>query len=121
MGLSENEKQVLEELERALYADDASFAKKSRTKLKGVGESPAANSPAKIVAGVLLATIGVSILVFAAISQVAAFGVAGFLVMLFGILIASATRKAPANSAKPASPKQKGSYFEDRWNKRSNQ
>lgn len=120
MGLSENEKQVLEELERALYAEDASFAKKTRTRLSGV-EGSASNSPAKIVAGALLATMGISILVFAAISQVALFGVVGFLVMLFGILIASATQKSPARLPNKAQPKQKGSYFQERWERRSDQ
>lgn len=119
MGLSESEKRVLEELERNLYAGDADFAKKSRAKIDRVSATPGQNSPTKIVAGALIGVIGVSILVFAAITQIALFGVVGFLVMLFGILMASATRKVDQVSGqKPAKPAS-GSFFEDRWNKRN--
>lgn len=120
MGLSENEKRVLEELERNLYASDADFAKKSRAKIDRVSATAGQNSPAKIVAGALISVIGISILVFAAITQIALFGVVGFLVMLFGILMASATRKViQAQGEKPAKPTS-GSFFEERWNKRNN-
>lgn len=116
MGLSESEKRVLEELERNLYADEPGFAKKTKAKIDRASYS---NSPSKIVAGALLAVIGISMLVFGAITQVPAFGVAGFLVMLFGILMASATAKAP--KLKPGNPVRpaKGNFFEDRWDKRT--
>lgn len=125
MGLSESEKRVLEELERGLYAEDASFARKSKAQIERI-EAPGANSPSKVIAGSLLAVVGISILVFGAITQVALFGVLGFLVMLFGILIASATNR-PIDSAerpKRARPEPKASpssMFEERWNKRTEQ
>jgi F0F1-type ATP synthase assembly protein I len=118
MGLSESEKRVLEELERNLYAEDASFAKKSKAKIDRAGQS-GANSPAKVVAGVLISVIGISILVFAAITQIPPFGVAGFLVMLFGILMASATAKVASTTNKASEKTRSGTFFEDRWNKRS--
>jgi hypothetical protein len=120
MGLSESEKRVLEELERNLYENDADFARKTKSKIDQVSLR-GANSPAKVIAGALLAVIGISILVFAAITQLPPVGVAGFLVMLFGLLMASASAKTGAPSAgttkKPA--KQQGSFFEDRWNRRT--
>jgi hypothetical protein len=118
MGLSESEKRVLEELERNLYAEDASFAKKSKARIERAGQ-PGANSPAKIVAGALISIMGISVLVFAAITQVPIFGVVGFLVMLFGILMASATTKVVATAKKSQAKPRSGSFFEDRWNKRT--
>lgn len=114
MALSDREKQVLEELERNLLAEDAKFARKTKLRQPGLK-----NSPAKIVAGALVAVIGISVLVFAAISQVAAFGVAGFLIMLFGILMASSSGGAkPQTGPKPSRSRQSG-FFENRWDKRS--
>lgn len=122
MGLSESEKRVLEELERNLYENDADFARKTKSKIDQVSLR-GANSPAKVIAGALLAVIGISILVFAAITQLPPVGVAGFLVMLFGLLMASASASAKTGAPsagttkKPA--KQQGSFFEDRWNRRT--
>lgn len=125
MGLSESEKRVLEELERGLYAEDAAFERKSKAQIERI-DAPGANSPAKVIAGSLLAVVGISILVFGAVTQVAAFGVVGFLVMLVGILMASATGGSTARSAKaqkaPKADKPGGSsMFEERWNKRTEQ
>jgi len=79
MGLSESEKRVLEELERGLYAEDAAFERKSKAQIERI-EAPGANSPSKVIAGSLIAVVGISILVFGAVTQVALFGVLGFLV-----------------------------------------
>jgi nitrate reductase NapE component len=125
MGLSESEKRVLEELERGLYAEDAAFERKSKAQIERI-EAPGANSPSKVIAGSLIAVVGISILVFGAVTQVALFGVLGFLVMLFGILIASATGRPAAaggrpKKARPESKPSPSSVFEDRWNKRTDQ
>jgi hypothetical protein len=127
MGLSEREQKVLEELERGLYAEDAKFATK-------VGAGPN-NSAARIVGGALLAVVGLSVLVFAVISQLTVFGVVGFALMLAGVLVATGSKGGNAKSATaaPARPKAspsgaskpkeetKGRFFEERWNKRMDQ
>ena len=126
MGLSEREQKVLEELERGLYADDARFATR-------VSAGPN-NSAARLVGGALLAVIGLSVLVFAVISQLTVFGVVGFALMLAGVLVATGSKggraKGEAAAAKPkagpsgtSKPKDetKGSFFEERWNKRMDQ
>ncbi len=118
MGLSESEKKVLEELERALYAEDEAFQRKSKSQLDKFSQ-PGANSPAKVIAGSLLAVIGISVLVFSAVSQIAAFGVVGFLVMLVGILIASANGQQ--NRVATDKNEKSGSFFEKRWSKRTDQ
>jgi len=48
--------------------------------------------------------------------QVAFFGVIAFLVMVIGLVIASANFRLPELPA--AAEKPKGNYFEDRWNQR---
>lgn len=115
MGLSDAEKRALEELEKSLYADDPKFVTKA--------SRPA--SASRVVAGVLIAVIGISLMVFAAISQIIVFGVVGFGVMLTGVLMATPGSVAPGQTKakpnnrptpKPASGK---SFFEDRWDKRS--
>ncbi|MEN9957461.1 MAG: hypothetical protein RIR46_1069 [Actinomycetota bacterium] len=127
MGLSEREQKVLEELERGLYAEDAKFATK-------VSAGPN-NSAARIVAGALLTVVGLSILVFAVVSQLTVFGVVGFALMLAGVLVATSSSGGKAKGdAKPAAKPRvsptgtanqrdqtKGSFFEERWNKRMDQ
>ena len=120
MPLSDREKQLLEELERNLYASDATLAHKLRR--------PGASSPQLIVAGAALILAGISLLVVAVIIQLVLFGLVGFLVMLAGLLLATSTRPA-VKSAKtnPEAPKPttgRGStknFFEDRWDRRTGQ
>ena len=118
MGLSDKEQQLLDELERGLYASDSSLAHK-------LGK-PGATSPKRIIAGGALAVIGLSLLVVAVILQFALFGVAGFLVMLAGLFLATSSNPSlqapggkPAAAGKSAAPKtERKSFFEDRWDKR---
>lgn len=119
MGLSEQEQKLLDELERGLYASDSNLAHK-------LGK-PGARSPKLIIAGAALAIIGISLLVVAVMIQVALFGVAGFLAMLAGLVVATSSNpleqgsKSSKNqgtnkSAGNAAPKR--SFFDDRWDKR---
>ena len=116
MGLSDAEKRALEELEKSLYADDPKFVAKATR--------PA--SASRVVAGVLVAVIGISLMVFAAISQLIVFGALGFGVMLTGVLMATPGSIAPGqargkSSTKPTTQKPSSgkSFFEDRWDKRN--
>lgn len=120
MGLSEREQQLLDELERGLYASDSNLAHK-------LGK-PGARSPRRIIAGGALAVIGLSLLVVAVMLQFALFGVAGFLVMLAGLILATSSNPNLENptsqkpATKPSAPKSdRKSYFEDRWDKRQGQ
>lgn len=120
MGLSEREQQLLDELERGLYASDSSLAHK-------LGK-PGARSPKRVIAGGSLAVIGLSLLVVAVMLQVAWFGVAGFLVMLSGLILATSSNPNTDNDAATAGQKRKQkpgmerkSFFEDRWDKRQGQ
>jgi len=114
MALSEREQRVLDELERGLYATDANLA----NKLGNAG----ARTPAKLIAGLAVSLIGLSLIVFAVIIQVAFFGVAAFVVMLTGLVMASSNMNpAPKGSSKAAQARPKRNYFEERWEKRRNQ
>jgi predicted lipid-binding transport protein (Tim44 family) len=119
MALSEHEQRVLDELERGLYAEDAKFA----TKVASGG-----NPARKLVAGALIAVVGLSVLVFAVIIQLMIIGLIAFALMLAGLVVATSGNSKPRESTtKPASAKAKpnkrsgGSFFEDRWDKRSDQ
>ena len=117
MALSEREQRLLDELERGLYADA------DQPKLAREFRNPAA----KVVGGILLAAIGISILVFAVMIQLIVFGLIGFLLMLLGILVASASPAVKGSSSRSATRtaqagRAKSSwtsdFFENRWDKR---
>lgn len=119
MALSDNDKKVLEQLERDLLGADDSFARKMSQ-----GKAKPTNSAAKVIAGAMVALIGMSLLVFAAIAHLVAFGVAGFLIALTGLLVASANPIArnSAGAKKQSKPaKNSGSFFENRWDQRRDQ
>ena len=114
MGLSEREKRVLAEMERELFG-----ASTIDPKLRP------ANSVRKLVAGILISIIGLSVLLFAAISGLVWIGVVGFCIALFGVLAASANpasrgKSGPRGSSNPKTgPKASGgSFFADRWDRR---
>ncbi len=118
MALSEHEKKMLDELERTLYEDDAKFAQRVST------GRPA--SAVRVVGGVISAVIGLSVLLFAAVSHVVIFGAVGFVLMLAGVVIATSGQTAqpgekPKAESVPPKPQKPsgGSFFEDRWNNRS--
>ena len=123
MGLSEREQKVLEELERGLYADDSGLAE--RLKAQPAKTARPQNKGARALAGALVAVSGLSILLVGLITHFTAIGVAGFAVILFGVVVASSNSSRPnqdAGAGKAAKPAKqpRGSFFEDRWDKRIN-
>ena len=121
MGLSEREQKVLDELERGLYADDSGLAE--RLKPKPVKQIKTQNKAARALAGALVAVAGLSVLLVGLITHYTAIGVAGFAVVLFGVVVASSnstktTTKASAPKATKATKPGLGDFFQDRWDKR---
>ena len=139
MGLSEQERKVLEELERGLYAEDPKLADrigKSGPKPEDANRTPAA----RMIAGALVAIGGLGVILVGVIAHYTAIGVGGFLMTLVGLVIATSNKNPPAGksgtpnagksgsgstpSAKgnptKASKQTPGEFFEDRWNKRMN-
>ena len=112
MALSEREQALLEEMERNLMSQDAGFA----NRVKGV--SATNKSASKLIAGVLILIAGLGLLGVAVVLQVAFFGVAAFIVMVMGIIVASNNFRLP--ELPKAAGSDKGSFFENRWNQRFN-
>jgi predicted lipid-binding transport protein (Tim44 family) len=114
MGLSEREQQLLDELERGLMDSDKGIASKAAR----VG-----NPAAKLIAGTLVAVIGLGVLLTGVLIQFSIIGVVGFLIMLTGLVVATSNIQLPDMSAgfgqaTPNSPKPGRNFFEDRWDKR---
>jgi hypothetical protein len=88
MALSDRERKLLEELEKSLggegFAEDESNAPLS-SKDQG---------PRRTLAGMLIAVAGFAILVGAVISMIPLLGLAGFLAMGLGFVVASSRRKS---------------------------
>lgn len=122
MPLSEHEQRLLEQMERALYAEDPKFA----SSLRSTSGTRAARGRAAL--GVLGVLIGLGVLVAGAATMITALGVAGFILMLVGAVgIYSAVRARPAaatdetTAAAPAPGKDPGfmNRLEDRWRRRA--
>lgn len=113
MALSEREQRLLDELERGLYESDPNLAHKIN--------SSGARTPARLIAGLAIGLIGVSLILFAVIIQVAFFGAFAFLVMLAGLILASSNMKPESGSKPKAADRAKSptrNIFEERWNRR---
>jgi hypothetical protein len=94
--LSEHEQRLLEQMERALYAEDPKFASSLRS------TAPRPGSRRRAAVGVLLALVGAGLLVAGAATSIIPLGVMGFLVMLGGTFLVIRTLRAPAEAAAPA-------------------
>jgi hypothetical protein len=127
--LSENEQRLLEQMERALYAEDPKFASAMRGAVRrhGTGRRLILGA-AGIVAGLVLLLVSVS-------QKQVVFGVLGFVLMLAGTAYAvSAQRRhgptgvvAASGKVRPpgaATRRRRGSFMqrmEQRWDRRRDQ
>jgi hypothetical protein len=94
--LSEHEQRLLEQMERALYAEDPKFATSMRSARGGAGDRK------RIVVGVIAVLVGLGLLIAGVASKFVVVGVLGFLAMLGGIWLAiSSMRAAPQQAAAP--------------------
>jgi hypothetical protein len=92
--LSEHEQRLLEQMERALYAEDPKFATSMRSSRGGAGDRR------RIVIGVVGLLVGLGLLVAGVAAKLVVVGVLGFLAMLGGIwLVISALRPSSERSA----------------------
>ena len=123
MPLSEHEQRLLEQMEKALYAEDPKFA----TSLRSAPGARAARGRAAL--GVLGILAGLGLLLAGVGTTIIALGVLGFVVMLVGsVIVYSAFGTRPAEDvASPENPPSQGSAkapgfmdrMEDRWRRRS--
>ncbi len=94
MPLSEHEQRLLEQMERALYAEDPKFATSMRSSRSGTGDRR------RIAAGVVALLVGLGLLIAGVASKLVVVGVLGFLAMLGGLWLAiSSLRSGPPQQA----------------------
>lgn len=113
MALSEREQRLLDELERGFYESDPNLANKI--------SSNGAVNPARLILGLVIGLIGISLIVFAVAIQVAFFGVFAFIVMLTGLIVASSNlnpQRQNKNRTPAAKREPSRNVFEERWNRR---
>ena len=126
MPLSDNEQRLLEQMERALYAEDPKFASTMR------GAARRSGSARRLMIGIAAIVVGLVLLVVAVAQQVVALGVLGFVSMLAGTAYAvSGHRKGGPSgvvqgngAVRPAgakASKRRGGFMqrlEQRWDRR---
>lgn len=88
MPLSEHEQRLLEQMERALYAEDPKFASSLR------GKDPRAHFRRRVLVAGLGFVIGVVLLMTGLVAQVIAVSVVGFLAMLASVFFAVTSYRA---------------------------
>lgn len=133
MPLSDHEQRLLDQMERALYAEDPKFATSMRNPRTVAGDKR------RIALGVVLFFIGVGGLLAGVATKVVLIGAVGFLAMVVGIWLSvgalvsapkgqAPTAAVPSAPSKPRSTKpsrqrqhQSGSLaerMEERWRRR---
>jgi hypothetical protein len=129
MPLSDHEQQLLAQMERALYAEDPTFANNLRTSTAGRA------SRGKAAVGVLAVIGGMGLVLAGVTTMIIALGVVGFVVMLVGAwvtysaftnvsVVSGAAEGESAKSAgksKPSKPAKPGfmDRMEERWRERN--
>lgn len=101
MPLSEHEQRLLEQMERALYAEDPKFASSMQNPRPSLGDRR------RMIIGSLGVLAGIGLLLAGVATRIAPIGVVGFLAMLAGIIaIIGAFRPAKnAGAAQTANPR----------------
>ncbi|HBJ72670.1 MAG TPA: hypothetical protein DDY88_02910 [Actinobacteria bacterium] len=123
MPLSEHEQRLLEQMERALYAEDPKFATSLRS------SSMARASRGRAALGVLIVFAGIGLLVTSMALQATLLGILGFAVMLVGAVLVYTAFLRPRNTPEtaegfqqpPKAAQSKTSFMdrvEGRWRKR---
>ena len=135
MPLSEHEQRLLEQMERALYAEDPKFASSLR------GKDPRSNFRRRVLLAGFGFVVGIVLLMTGLVTQVVPVSIVGFLLMLAGAFFAVTSYRAISTSAqlgvvdpsgvrRPAAPSSSGrrsrgasspgfmARMEERWNRR---
>ena len=138
MPLSEHEQRVLEQMEKALYAEDPRLA--TQLKRTATAGGPAGLDRRRLAVGVLLALAGLALVVVGVMSQLIWVGAIGFLAMVLGgawaatpaprphlgVVDGSGAAAHPAGQGKAKGKKGRpsGSFMdrmEQQWDKRKEQ
>lgn len=118
MALSEREQKLLEQMERALYAEDPALANVLQRGKR---------TPKSVAAGVVLALAGVGLLIAGLTASSPLIGVGGFVAIVAGLAVALSPKAATAQPGSPlssplAAPQVRRSFMDrlsDRWDRRT--
>jgi len=124
MPLSEHEQRLLDQIERALIAEDPKFASTVRAgRLRRPTRRRRLQGVVLFVLGLVLLVVGVAVRAIW-VSNVPAVSVVGFVVMLIGAVLAvtsiGASKRAPGRRAQPERNRF-GGKMEERFRRRFNQ
>ncbi|HYO86117.1 MAG TPA: DUF3040 domain-containing protein [Dermatophilaceae bacterium] len=98
MPLSDHEQKLLEQMERALYAEDPKFA----TQMKGSASRGTARRRALI--GFVIAVLGLAVIIFGVTTQLVIVGALGFATMVAGVAWALTPPRPPTRVGGAGSP-----------------
>lgn len=120
MPLSEHEQRLLEQMERALYAEDPRFAATIRDTAQRAGTRRSAGI------GILIAAVGVAVMITGLLSATPWLGVIGFVAVLGGTYIAirgvtSTEATVETDAAASKNPRRKSGFLkgaEERFERR---
>ena len=119
MPLSEHEQRLLDQMERALYAEDPSFA----TQLRATGQPRGGRARAAL--GVVGVLAGLALVLAGVATELIVLGILGFAGMLVGAVVAVGAFRAGATAeAAPVQERPAGESagfmdrMEDRWRRR---
>ena len=136
MPLSEHEQRLLEQMERALYAEDPKFASQLR------GRDPRSNFRRRIVLAAVGLIVGIVLLMTGLVAKIIPVSILGFLAMLaaalfavtsyrgltnasrLGVVDGAGSVRRPQQAAAGRRPREHRSFmdrFEQRWNRRKDE
>ncbi|MDN5639182.1 MAG: DUF3040 domain-containing protein [Actinomycetia bacterium] len=127
MALSERERQLLEQLEQQLHAEDPTFADTMQEEHPRTRPG-AGLSGRNLVLGIVVAVLGLGLVLLGVSTQLILVGVLGFLVMAGGVYLATLRRRedgaGPESSGRTSRPRTQargGSFMqrlEQQWEDR---
>ena len=122
MALSDREQKLLEQMEKALYAEDPKFA----SSLRRSGLTIAPGERRHVILGLLSLIAGLALVFGSVVSKMVIVGIPGFLLVLTGFVFIARGLQEPVAAATPTPSKVRNrsknsklmSRLEERWQQR---
>ncbi len=122
MALSDREQKLLEQMEKALYAEDPKFA----SSLRRSGFTIAPGERRNVIFGLLALVSGLVLVFGSVVSKTVIVGIPGFLLVLTGFVFIARGLQEPVGAATPTPTKVRNrtknsklmSRLEERWQQR---
>jgi len=122
VALSDREQKLLEQMEKALYAEDPKFA----SSLRRSGLTIAPGERRHVILGLLALVAGLALVFGSVVSKMVIVGIPGFLLVLTGFVFIARGLQEPVAAATPTPTKVRNrsknsnmmSRLEERWQQR---